>query len=441
MAFESNKDLRKDILAMARRYQAGKGRKFVPGETTVQYSGTVMGEDEMEALVGAALDSWFGLAAKGREFEEQLAKYLGVSSALYTNSGSSANLIAVSTLAQRMIHKQLKPGDEVVTPATTFPTTVFPLLQNGLVPVFVDSDPATLNAKPDMLEEAITEKTRLVMLPHTMGNPNDMDQIMRLKEKYGFYLIEDNCDALGSTFGGRKTGTFGELGTTSFYPAHHITTGEGGAVFVGKGTQLYRTARSLRDWGRHCYCDTDEKDPLGACHARFSFKLEGVPYDHKYMYSTVGYNLKPTEIQAALGCVQVKRIDEFGAARRRNFKVLYERFAKHGDVFLLPEHHKKADPSWFAFWVTVREGAPFSRNDFADALEKKKIQTRVVFAGNLVKQPAMKFAKYRTHGTLEGADTVARRTLFIGVYPGLTPEVLSYVGDCVDQFVREHQRK
>lgn len=440
MTDPSGDDLRREILALARRYQAGRVRKFVPGQTTVQYSGSVMAEDEMEALVEGVLDGWFGLAARGRQFEEALSSYLGVERSLYVNSGSSANLIAVSTLCQRMIHNRLRPGDEVVTPATTFPTTVFPLLQNGLVPVFVDSDPATLNARPELLAEAITDKTKLIMLPHTMGNPNDMDHVMGLVKQHGLHLIEDNCDALGSTFAGRKTATFAELSTTSFYPAHHITTGEGGAVFIPKGTQLYRTARSLRDWGRHCYCDTDEKDVLGACHARFSFKLDGMPYDHKYMYSTVGYNLKPTEIQAALGVVQSRRIDEFGAARRRNFKVLYERFQKHEDVFLLPDKHPKADPSWFAFWATVREQAPFSRNDFASFLERKKVQTRVVFAGNLVKQPAMKFEKYRVHGTLEGADTIAARTLFVGVYPGLTEEMLSYVGDCVDEFVRTHAR-
>lgn len=428
--------MRRQILALARRHQAGKDREFVPGKTTVQYSGSVMGEAEVEALVGAVLDGWFGLAAKGRAFEQELARYLGVEHVLYTNSGSSANLIAVSTLAQRMIHAHLKRGDEVVTPAATFPTTVFPLVQNGLVPVFVDAEPATLNARPELIEEAITEKTRLLMIPHTMGNPNDMTALLRLKKEHGLFLIEDTCDALGSTFRGQKMGTFGDLATTSFYPAHHITTGEGGAVFIPRGTQLQRTARSLRDWGRHCYCDTDEKDPMGACGARFSFKIEGTPYDHKYMYSTVGYNLKPTEIQAALGLVQSRRIDEFGAARRRNFALVQARFKDHEDLFELPRHHPEADPSWFAFWATVREGAPFTRNELCEFLEGKRIQTRLVFAGNLVKQPVMRFVDYRVHGSLQGSDTIAARTFFVGVYPGLTIEMLEYIGDCLDEFVR-----
>lgn len=412
-----------------------QNQSFVPGETRVNYAGRVFDENEMIAVVDSVLDFWLTLGKKGREFCENFSNYLGMKHCLVTNSGSSSNLIALTALCSPVIKNPMKPGDEVITTAMTFPTTLNPIIQNGLVPVFIDIEEDTYNIDASKIEEAITDRTRAIVFAHTLGNPAEMDKIMSIAQKYNLYVVEDTCDALDSMYDGKLCGTFGDFSTNSFYAAHHMTMGEGGAVCTNS-TELYRAALSIRDWGRACFCETGEANPNGACGHRFDFKFEGLPdgYDHKYVYNNIGYNLKPLDIQCAMGIEQLKKLPQFTEARKANFRVLYDCFKQYEDKFILPRALPKSDPSWFAIPITVREDAEFSKKEFVTFLESNKIETRMLFAGNILKQPGYKNIVHRISGDLKYTNQVLERTFFLGVYPGLTRERLDYMVDCINKF-------
>lgn len=427
--------IRREVEAYYRR--AFPQRAFVPGESRVHYGGRVFDERELANMVEAVLDFWLTLGRFGAAFEEKLAKYLGVSDVILTNSGSSANLVAVATIVSRQLpHRRLRPGDEVITPAVTFPTTLNPIVQHGLVPVFIDSDLSTLNLDPRYLEDALSPKTRALMIPHTLGNPCDLDAVMSFAERHGLFVIEDCCDALGSRYDGRYVGTFGDLATLSFYPAHHITTGEGGAIFTNNG-KLADVARTIRAWGRGCYCEWDETSCDGACGNRFNYKVRGLEtrYDHRYYFVDIGYNLKPTDIQAAMGLAQLDKLPEFSEKRRANFRYLREKLRAYEEWFILPEALPKSDPNWFAFPMTVREGAPFDRQRLTRWLETQKIETRLIFTGNITRQPAYDEIPHRVVGELRNSDAVMKGSFFVGVYPGLTEEMLAYMVSKIGEFV------
>ena len=414
---------------------------FVPGRTPVRYAGRVYGEEEMANLAEASAEFWLTAGRWHRRLEAELADWYGVKHARLVNSGSSANLLAVAALTSHLLgDRRLRPGDEVITVAAGFPTTVAPMIQHGLVPVFVDVDVPTCNADVSQLEEARSPRTRAVMMAHTLGNPFDLTAVKAFCDRHDLWLVEDNCDAAGSIFQGRKTGTFGHLSTLSFYPPHHMTTGEGGAVLTGDG-QLLRAVESLRDWGRDCWCQSGVDN---TCGKRFEWQLGELPsgYDHKYVYSHLGYNLKMTDLQAAVGVAQLARLDGFGAARRRNWAFYREALGDLGNVLVLPEATPGSDPSWFGFLVTVRPEAPFTRDDLVRRLEERKIQTRMLFAGNLTRQPALTelSAQARARGTpvpyriarfLDGTDTVMNRSLWVGVYPGLSEAMKQYVAETI----------
>lgn len=412
-----------------------KGKSFIPGKTKINYSGRVFDEKEMTAAVDSLLDFWLTLGVKGNEFCSSFKEFSGTKYCMVTNSGSSSNLLAVSALCSPNIKNPLKPGDEVITTAMTFPTTLNPILQNGLVPVFLDIEQATYNINANLIEEAVTEKTRTIVIAHTLGNPAEMDKIMDIAKRYKLYVVEDTCDALGSKYDGKLCGTFGDFSTYSFYAAHHITMGEGGAICTGS-EELYRTAISLRDWGRACYCRTGEQNPEGACGHRFDFKFGDLPegYDHKYVYSNIGYNLKPLDIQCAIGIEQLKKLPLFMERRKYNFSALYKCFKQYEEYFILPEALPKSDPCWFAIPLTVRRSAGFTKNDFVEYLEERKIETRMLFAGNILKQPGYKNIKYRIYGDLKYTDEVLERTFFLGVFPGINDEKLEYMIDTIDDF-------
>ena len=417
----------------ARRFHAPK--TFVPGESVVPVSGKVYDETDMRHLVDSSLDFWLTTGRFNEQFEAQLAQRLGVAHALTTNSGSSANLLALSTLTSHYFRGDaLKPGDEVITVATGFPTTVNPSLQYGLVPVFVDVDIPTYNVKPDMIEAAVSDKTRAIMIAHTLGNPFDLAEVMRVAEKYNLWVVEDCCDALGATYDGKGVGTFGHIGTLSFYPAHHITMGEGGAVFTDK-PRLKRVIESMRDWGRDCWCAPGMDD---TCGKRFGRKLGSLPmgYDHKYTYGHAGYNLKITDMQAAVGLAQLGHLDGFIDARQRNFDGLTERLRPMEDVFILPEATPNSQPSWFGFPITIRPESGINREELVQYLNKKKIGTRLLFGGNLLRQPYMKGRNYRVVGELSNADLVTTNTFWIGLFPGLTPDHLDYMAETIGAFVK-----
>lgn len=416
----------------ARRHHAP--RAFVPGESPVPVSGKVYGAEDMQALVDSSLDFWLTTGRFNTAFEERLSARLGVRHALTTNSGSSANLLALSSLTSHYLRSEaLKPGDEVITVATGFPTTVNPSLQYGLVPVFVDVDIPTYNIKPEMIEAAVTSKTRAIMVAHTLGNPFDLGEVMRVAEKYDLWVVEDCCDALGATYRGQGVGTFGDIGTLSFYPAHHITMGEGGAVFTDK-PRLKRVIESMRDWGRDCWCAPGQDN---TCGKRFCRKLGDLPmgYDHKYTYSHCGYNLKITDMQAAVGLAQLDRLEGFIAARQRNFDLLTEMLRELEDVFILPEATPDSNPSWFGYPITVRAGSPVTRDQITQHLDEKKIGTRLLFGGNLIRQPYMRGRDYRVVGELTNADIVTENTFWIGLYPGLEESHLQYVVGTIKKFV------
>ena len=414
-------------------FQDQTPKAFIRGETAVPVSGKVLDADDYVALVESSLDGWLTAGRFHEEFERGLARYVGVRNALFVNSGSSANLVALSGLTSPKLGKKaLKPGDEVITVAAGFPTTVNPIIQNGLIPVFVDIEIGTYDAIIDQVREAISPKTRAIMMAHTLGNPFDVDQIKAICKEHGLWLIEDSCDALGSTYNGKRTGSFGDTATVSFYPAHHITTGEGGAVFVNSPL-VKKQVESFRDWGRDCYCATGHDN---TCHKRFEWQLGDLPlgYDHKYIYSHIGYNLKATDMQAALGVSQLKKLDLFVAARKANFNFLKSELSDIQD-FVMPEATVNSDPSWFGFPITIRPESGIDRTALLRHLDEKKIGTRLLFAGNLLKQPAYRNIEHRVIGDLKNSDLVMTNTFWLGVYPGLTDEMLNYVSEVVHDFV------
>jgi len=431
--------LRQEITAKIAAYyrQAHAPRPFVPGETRVHYAGRVYDEQELIAAVEAVLDFWLTAGPRAESFEQRLAEYIGVRRALAVNSGSSANLVAVTTLCSHRWERPLEPGDEVITPAMGFPTTVAPIVQNNLVPVFVDCQLGTYNLDPAQLEPALSNRTRAICLAHTLGNPVEMGPIMDFARAHGLYVIEDACDALGTTYDGRMVGTFGDLATLSFYPAHHITTGEGGAVLTSD-PHLARIARSVRDWGRDCWCSHDSPSSKGACGHRFEWQIPGLdePYDHRYLFVEIGYNLKMTDVQAAIGLAQLDKLPDFIAARKRNFTRLYEGLKPYEEFLILPTWSGRADPSWFALPITIRPGAPFTRHNLVTWLEKRNIETRLLFAGNIVRQPGYRHIEHRTVGDLPNSDLVLRSTFFVGVYPGLDNARIVYMLETFADFIR-----
>jgi CDP-6-deoxy-D-xylo-4-hexulose-3-dehydrase len=437
---ERSNDLRKQILEQVSRfYEEEFGHAtFVPGETAVPIAGRVFDADDLTHLVDAALDFWLTTGRYADQFERELARFTGVRHAILCSSGSSANLLAVSALTSpKLGERRLKPGDEVITVAAGFPTTVNPIIQNRLVPVFVDIELGTYNLDVRDLEKAISTSTRAIVLGHTLGNPFNLDAILEMVRRHNLWLIEDNCDALGSTYRGQLTGTFGDLATVSFYPAHHITTGEGGCVLTNY-SELKTLVESFRDWGRDCWCAPGKAN---TCGTRFERQLGELPYgyDHKYTYSHVGYNLKLTDMQAAVGVAQLKKLPRFVEIRRRNWQLLCEGLRPYEEFILLPQPTPGSDPSWFGFALTVRPEAPFTRNELVRYLESCKIATRLLFGGNLTRQPAYQGIPCRVVGDLAITDIVMHQTFWIGVYPGLTEEMIAYVLKAFERFF-ERQR-
>jgi CDP-6-deoxy-D-xylo-4-hexulose-3-dehydrase len=428
-------ELRLEILNLTRQY-ADKllvTHDFAPGEDPVPVSGKVLTSDDFSALVDSSLDGWFTAGRFTVDFERQLAQFVGARSALFVNSGSSANLVALSGLTSKKLgERALMPGDEVLTVAMGFPTTVNPIIQNGLRPVVVDVDLDTLDANSTRLEEAIGPRTKAIMMAHTLGNPFDLDTVQRLCKENNLWLIEDSCDALGSTYRGQRTGSFGDTATLSFYPAHHITTGEGGAVFV-KSPLVKKQVESFRDWGRDCYCETGKDN---TCAKRYGWKLGDLPegYDHKYTYSHIGYNLKATDMQAALGITQLAKVEFFIQKRKENYEYLRSHLSKV-DGLSIAVATQHSDPSWFGCPITLDPSHPVNREDLLRFLESRKIGTRLVFAGNITKQPAYKGIDFRIVGDLTNTDIVMTRSFWVGVYPGLTKPMLDYVIESISDFM------
>jgi CDP-6-deoxy-D-xylo-4-hexulose-3-dehydrase len=429
-------ELRRQILDLTRSYYAARWREreFVPGVSPAPVSGRVFDGDELAALVDSSLDFWLTAGRYAARFETEFAKLMGVRYALLVNSGSSANLVAFSVLMDETLgDRRLRPGDEVITVAAGFPTTVNPIVQNGCVPVFVDIELSTYNLDVASLENAISDKTKAIMIAHTLGNPFNLDAVTSFAKRHNLWLIEDCCDAVGSTYRGRNVGSFGDLATCSFYPAHHITMGEGGAVLVNN-PQLKKVAESLRDWGRDCWCETGQDD---TCGKRFGWQLGSLPfgYDHKYTYSRIGYNLKATEMQAAIGVAQLTKLPEFNAARRRNFRALWDALHDLQYIFMLPVATAGSDPSWFGFPIALRPDSGISREELLKHLAICKVGTRLLFAGNLIHQPAYKNCKFRIVGDLANSDYAMRNVFWLGVYPGLSAEAIAHVARCIREFV------
>jgi CDP-6-deoxy-D-xylo-4-hexulose-3-dehydrase len=422
---------------VARYYElAHANRPFVPGETRVGYAGRVWDEREMINMVDAILEFWLTAGRYAREFERRLGDFLSVREVIPVNSGSSANLVAITALTSQKLEHPLQSEDEVITTAATFPTTLAPILQNNLVPVFVDCELGTYNIDLDQLEAALSPRTRALFFAHTLGNPVDMQRVMAFAKEHDLFVVEDSCDALGSAFDGQMCGSFGHFGTLSCYPAHHITMGEGGAVFT-QSTKLAKIARSVRDWGRDCWCGYDNP-PKGTCGKRFQWEIPGLSdgYDHRYYFTEIGYNLKLTDVQAAMGVAQMEKLPGFIAARKRNFGWLYEGLKPYEEDLVLPTWHPKADVSWFAFPLTVRPTAPFSRRDLTDWLEHHHIETRLLFAGDIRKQPAYSNIRHRAIGQLQNSEQVLRGSFFVGVYPGLDRARIEYILDTFYRFFR-----
>jgi CDP-6-deoxy-D-xylo-4-hexulose-3-dehydrase len=431
----TNDQEREAILASVKGFADHKllTSKFEPGVTPVPVSGKSLNSVDFQYMADAVLDGWLTAGRFTREFEKKLAAFIGVRDALMVNSGSSANLAALSGLTSlKLGAKRLKPGDEVLTVAMGFPTTINPIVQNGLKPVVVDVDLGTYGPNVEQLKSAISPKTRAIMMAHALGNPFNLDVVTQLVKDHDLWLIEDNCDALGSTYRGKRTGSFGDLSTLSFYPAHHITTGEGGAVLI-KSPLVKKQVESFRDWGRDCYCETGQDN---TCQKRFDWQLGDLPkgYDHKYTYSHIGYNLKATDIQAALGVSQIDRVEDFVAARKRNFEYLYQGLTSLPQLLLpIPEPH--SDPSWFGFPITLIPESGVDREELLRFLDSRKIGTRLFFAGNITKQPAYKDISFRVVGDLTNTDIVMKHTFWVGVYPGLTQPMLDYVIESIREFV------
>ena len=415
-----------------------KSDEFIPGKSLVRYAGRVYDDVERKYLQDAVDEFWLTYGKWSKRLEQGLANFLGIKHALFVNSGSSANLLAFSALTSPLLEeRRIKRGDEVITVAAGFPTTIAPIVQYGAIPVFVDVDSSTSNIDCNMLEDALSEKTKAIMIAHTLGNPFNLDKVKAFCEKHNLWLIEDNCDALGSKWNGKYTGTFGDIGTSSFYPAHHMTTGEGGATYTNNDL-LNKIMLSIRDWGRDCWCASGHDN---TCGCRFTKQFGSLPYgyDHKYVYSHFGYNLKATDLQAAIGCAQLEKLDEFIEKRKRNFAFLNS--SLEGIPYInVVKKHDNADPSWFGMLLMVDSNAPFSRNDLTEYLEKNKIQTRNLFAGNIIRHPCFEYLEkdvdYRVVGNLANTDYIMNNGFWIGVYPGMKLEHLKYMTNCINDFVK-----
>jgi CDP-6-deoxy-D-xylo-4-hexulose-3-dehydrase len=432
----NEQELRKQILELTKQYYKAKfpEQKFEKGKSIVRYAGRVFDEKEIVSLVDSSLDFWLTAGRFAEEFEYEFSNMFGASEAILVNSGSSANLVAMSALTSaKLKNRRLKPGDEVITVAAGFPTTVAPIVQNQLIPVFVDVDLETYNINVEMLEQAISQKTKAIFIAHTLGNPFNLSVVKDFAQKYNLWLIEDNCDALGSKYEGKLTGTFGDLATFSFYPAHHITMGEGGAV-VSHSDELARIAKSFRDWGRDCYCGPGEDN---TCGVRFTQQFGRLPvgYDHKFVYSHLGYNLKVSDMQAAVGVEQLKKLPHFVDKRKQNFKLFYDGLKKFEDKLILPKATENSDPSWFGFLVSTREDAGISRNELVQFLNRNRIHTRNLFAGNVTRQPAFEGVDMRIVGDLTNTDYIMNNTFFMGLYPGNGKEEIDYVISKFEEFL------
>lgn len=431
----SKEKLRKEIADLVEKYAELEYApiKFIGGEHVVPPSGKVIGANELTLMVEASLDGWLTTGRFNADFEKRLGEYLGVPYVLTTTSGSSANLLALTALTSPSLgDRQLKPGDEVITVAAGFPTTVNPIIQNGLIPVFVDVDIPTYQIKSEMIEAAVSDKTKAIMIAHTLGNTFDLTEALRVADKYNLWLIEDCCDALGSTYQGQMVGTFGDIATLSFYPAHHITMGEGGAVFT-KNKTLRKLVESFRDWGRDCYCAPGCDN---TCGKRFEQKFGTLPegYDHKYTYSHIGYNLKITDMQAACGLAQMDNLEKFIQARKDNFNYLKDALASCKDFIILPEATENSQPSWFGFPITLKENSGINRLELLKFMDQNKIGTRLLFAGNLTRQPYFENVKYRVVGELTNTDIIMNNTFWVGVYPGLTQAHLDFMIEKFEEF-------
>ncbi len=436
---ESAESLRQSILAQVAEYydRNHRDRSFEPGESKVHYAGRVYDAAEMQKMVGAVLDFWLTAGPETEQFEDTLARFIGVREVIPVNSGSSANLVAVTALCSRQLRNGLRAGDEVIIPAASFPTTVNPILQNRLVPVFIDSCLGDYNLDPAQIEAALSPRTRAIMFAHTLGNPANMDAIMGLVEQHKLFLVEDTCDALGSRWDGKMVGTFGHIATLSFYPAHHITLGEGGAAYTSS-RRLAKIARAVRDWGRDCWCGYDNPTN-GRCGIRFEREVPGMPgfYDHRYFYTEIGYNLKLTDVQAAMGLAQLDKLPSFIERRKSNFSYLYQGLEQFEEHLALPTWHPKADPSWFALPIMVRSEAPFTRFDITRFLEGRRVETRPLFSGNILRQPAYRDIACRVVGDLPMADRIMRDVFFVGVYPGLDQAQLDYMLETFAAFFKQ----
>jgi CDP-4-dehydro-6-deoxyglucose reductase, E1 len=431
-------ELRKQILELTVEFhaEAFSRKPFEAGHSTVPVSGKVIDGQDLSFLVDSALDCWFTTGRFAKAFEKKLASFVGVRGCSLVNSGSSANLVALSALTSpKLGDRRLRSGMEVITVAAGFPTTVNPIIQNQMIPVFIDVALPTLEVDVNQLELALSPKTRAIMIAHTLGNPFDLDAVMAFARKHSLWVVEDCCDALGATYRGQKVGTFGDLATLSFYPAHHITMGEGGAVLTNSPL-LQTLVESMRDWGRDCWCEPGVDN---TCGKRFTWQLGTLPcgYDHKYTYSHIGYNLKATDMQAALGLSQLDKLEHFIQVRRDNFEYLWQSLKKLQDVLILPVATEGSNPSWFGFPIGVREDAPFTRDQLVRALEEKKIGTRLMFAGNLTRQPAYEEAEFRQVGELPNTDFVMRNVLWIGVFPGLDSTMLDHIVHTIENFVNQ----
>jgi len=441
--------LRGEILDLVKRIfeLRSAADKFSPGVDMVRYAGAVYDDEEIKNMINAILDGWFGISKYARRFESRFSRFLGVKRTIITNSGSSANLLAVSALLSSQLGEKdrLKSGDEVITPALTFPTTLNPIIQNGLVPVFLDVDLETYNIRAEDLEKALSEKTRAIFVPHTLGNPNEMDALCDFAEDHDLFLIEDACDALGSKYDGKYVGSFGDFGTFSFYPAHQITMGEGGAI-VTSDRKLADIALSLRDWGRACVmpvCDPSrcpDKECPKAIRNEKTVNPYGLPedYDKRYTFVNIGYNFKPTEIQAAMGLAQLEKLPSFIEARKKNFRLLYDELLEYEDFFVLPRWLPKSDPCWFAFPLTIRKNAPFTRRGIVEWLTRRRIEVKMVFAGNILKHPAYREIRCRLAQDLTNSNYIMWNSFFVGVYPGLTEEKIEYMLRAFESFIMKN---
>ena len=436
MNSDKKKNLRSKISDLVKQYSdlEFKKEKFIPGKTRIPPTGKVIGDPELQNMVEASLDGWLTAGRFNKNFEEKLAKFIGIKQLMTVNSGSSANLIAFSTFTSpKLKERAIKPSDEVITVAAGFPTTINPIVQFGAIPVFVDVKIPTYNIDENLIEEAITSKTKAIMIAHTLGNPFNLKAVKSICEKKNLWLIEDSCDALGSTYENKMVGTFGDIATLSFYPAHHITMGEGGAVFTNS-LKLKMIAQSFRDWGRDCYCEPGKEN---TCGKRFDRKLGNLPmgYDHKYVYSHAGYNMKITDMQAACGLAQIDRVKEFIKTRKSNFKYIRESLKSHEEFLILPEATENSDPSWFGFPITLRENLSINRTELLRYLDSKKIGFRLLFSGNVTKQPYMLEKKFRVIGNLDNTSKIMANTFWIGLYPGLTHQELDFVVEQIKNFI------